>query len=210
MAISIQEQPWYVQVLLALVIAVALVAAGIYIPYSPVAQVKVEKEQRRQEKIALDNELIPLKQVEREHGEFQALMVGRQKELESLKAIVPEEKEVDEFIRLIYGAASSANVEIRRMTAKAINQKDYHAEMPFEVQCDGPYFAVLDFFGRLSNLSRIINVADLTFVNPSKERSRKYPLNPAATVTGTFYAVTFFTKGAEGPPAKKAGKQPGK
>ena len=33
--------------------------------------------------------------------------------------------------------------------------------MPFDIEADGPYFSVLDFFARLGRLSRIINVGDL-------------------------------------------------
>ena len=207
---ALQDQPWYIQVGLALVAAVVIVVVGLYMPYSPVAGQKAELDQKTAEKKALEAEVGPLKQYERQYGDLKQRMASLEKELETLRNIVPEEKEVDEFIRLIHTAAGAANVQVRRMTAKPINTKDYHAEMPFEVLCDGPYFAILDFFGKLGNMSRIINVADLTFITPAKERSRKYPLTPGATVTGTFNAVTFFTKGAEGPPAKKAGKQPGK
>jgi len=52
--------------------------------------------------------------------------------------------------------------------------------MPFEVQADGPYFNMLDFFSRLSRLSRIINVGDLQFDDPglSGSKSTKYPIRP--------------------------------
>src|SRR2546430_7071569 len=59
------------------------------------------------------------------------------KQLDTLKTIVPEEKETDEFIRLLQGAASASSVQIRRLTAQAIVPKEYHYEMPFEVQADG-------------------------------------------------------------------------
>ena len=45
--------------------------------------------------------------------------------------------------------------------------------MPFEVQADGPYFNLLDFFGRLSRLSRIINVGDLEFDDPDEVRRQR-------------------------------------
>src|SRR5258708_26218816 len=119
------------------------------------------------------------------------------KQLDTLKTIVPEEKETDEFIRLLQGAASASKVEIGRWTAQAIVPKEYHYEMPFEVQADGPYFNLLDFFGRLGRLSRIINVGDLAFDDPDKPKGAKYPTRPGTTVSGIFTATTFFTKPAE-------------
>ncbi|HVH70461.1 MAG TPA: type 4a pilus biogenesis protein PilO, partial [Candidatus Dormibacteraeota bacterium] len=85
----------------------------------------------------------------------------------------------------------------------------YHYEMPFEVQADGPYFNVLDFFGRLGRLSRIINVGDLSFDAPETAKSTKYPVRPGTTVSGTFTATTFFTKPADSGAVRVAGAQPG-
>jgi len=78
-------------------------------------------------------------------------------------------------------------VQIRRLTAQAIVSKEYHYEMPFEVQADGPYFNLLDFFGRLGRLSRIINVGDLSFDDPDKAKGTKYPVRPGTTVSGIFH-----------------------
>jgi len=75
--------------------------------------------------------------------------------------------------------------------------KEYHYEMPFEVQADGPYFNVLDFFGRLGRLSRIINVGDLTFDGLTEGKGPKFPVRPGTTVSGTFVVTTFFTKPAD-------------
>ena len=130
------------------------------------------------------------------------------KQLETLKTIVPEEKETDEFIRLLQGAASASSVQIRRLTSQAIVPKEYHYEMPFEVQADGPYFNLLDFFGRLGRLSRIINVGDLSFDDPDKAKGTKYPVRPGTTVSGIFTATTFFTKPADAGAAPAAGAKP--
>jgi Tfp pilus assembly protein PilO len=135
-------------------------------------------------------------------------MDGLSKQLETLKTILPEEKETDEFIRLLQGAASASNVQLRRLTAQAIVPKEYHYEMPFEVQADGPYFNILDFFGRLGRLSRIINVGDLQFDDPDRPKGTKYPARPGTTVSGVFTATTFFTKPADTGLAPAAGAKP--
>jgi Tfp pilus assembly protein PilO len=124
------------------------------------------------------------------------------KQLDTLKTIVPEEKETDDFIRLLQGAAAASNVEIRHLVAKSVVPKDNnYYEMPFEVQADGPYFNVLDFFGRLSRLSRIINVGDLEFSDPAKARGGQYSLRPGSTVSGIFTATTYFTKPGDSTPS---------
>jgi hypothetical protein len=76
------------------------------------------------------------------------------------------------------------------------------------VQADGPYFNILDFFGRLGRLSRIINVGDLTFDDPDKPKGTKYAVRPGTTVSGIFTATTFFTKPADTGAAPAAGAKP--
>src|SRR5215470_4575880 len=130
MANPFRDMSVIMQGLVALAIAVILVLAGLYVPFSPVAQERADYDKAVQARTKLN-------------------------------------QEVDEFIRQIQGAASASNVTLRRLTAQNIVPKEYHYEMPFEAQADGPYFNVLDFFSRLSRLSRIINVGDLDFSDPS-------------------------------------------
>src|SRR5262245_55608314 len=156
MAISFREFPWYIQALFFAALAVLLVLAGEFVPYSPVEQARVSLQQTNTEYTKISQEVSQLQVYDRRYAEFRADMEALEKQLDTLKTIVPEEKELDEFIRLVQGAASSSSVQIRRMVAMPVTPKDYHYEMPFEMRVDGPYYAILDFFTRLSRMSRII------------------------------------------------------
>jgi Tfp pilus assembly protein PilO len=83
-------------------------------------------------------------------------------------------------------------VQIRKLTAQAVVSREYHYEMPFEIQVDGPYYSIVDFFSRLSRLSRIINVGNLRFGGLPEGRPQ-YPVRASTTVTGTCVVTTFFT-----------------
>lgn len=207
MANPLRDMSVIMQGLVAAAIAVVLVLLGIYLPFSPVAQEKDQVEKAVQQRTALTQEVQQLQVYKQRYGELKQQMDAYSKQLETLKTIVPEDKETDEFIRLLQGAASQANVQIRQLKAKAVVPKDNnYYEMPFDIQADGPYFNVLDFFGRLSRLSRIINVGDLEFSDPEKAKGGKYTLRPGSTVSGTFTATTYFTKPAETAPAAGAPK----
>src|SRR5215468_401405 len=202
------------QALVAAAIAVVLILAGVYVPGSPVARERDEFDKASMQRAKLSQEVTSLQVYQLRYGELKQQMDALSKQLDTLKTIVPEEKEVDEFIRLVQGAASASNVQLRRLTAQAVVPREYHFEMPFEVQADGPYFNLLDFFGRLGRLSRIINVGDLEFADPDKSKGTKYPIRPGTTVSGTFTATTFFTKPADAgaplaakPGAAAAGKR---
>jgi Tfp pilus assembly protein PilO len=199
MANPFRDMSVVMQGLVALAIAVILVLAGLYIPVSPVAQERSDYDKAVQVRAKLNQEVQQLSVYKQRYGELKQQMDALNKQLDTLKTIVPEEKEVDEFIRQIQGAASAANVQLRRLTSQPIVPREYHYEMPFEAQADGPYFNMLDFFSRLSRLSRIINVGDLQFDDPSGTtiKGTKYPIRPGTTVSGVFTVTTYFTKPAD-------------
>jgi Tfp pilus assembly protein PilO len=137
-------------------------------------------------------------------------MAALEKQLDTLKTIVPEEKELDEFMRLLQGAASASGVQIRRLTAEAIIAREYHYELPFTIEVDGPYFNIQDFFARLSRLSRIINVGDLSFNSVADSKTAQFPMRPGTTVTGKCLITTFFSKPGDATASPAAKNQPAK
>jgi len=180
---SLRDLSVFMQALVAATVAIVLTAVGIFVPGSPIAREKDEYDAAVVKRTQLSQEVTQLQVYKQRYAELKQQMDGLNKQLDTLKTIVPEEKEADEFIRLIQGAASSSSVQIRRLKALAIVPKEYHYEMPFEVQADGPYFNVLDFFGRLGRLSRLINVGDLAFDAPESAKGIKYPVRQGSTVS---------------------------
>src|SRR6204780_5145392 len=161
MATSFKDWPWPLQALFYLGLTVVIIAAGFYIPGLPLASVRAQLQDAQKQEKPLEQEVANLRVYKQRRAELQSQMDALQKQLATLQTIVPEEKQVDHFILMIQSAEVSSGVSLRRMTAKPVGTKPYYFELPFEVQADGPYFSVLDFFSRLGRLSRIINVGDL-------------------------------------------------
>jgi type IV pilus assembly protein PilO len=210
MAISFREYPWYLQALVFFALALVIIGIGEYMPFSPVTTIRTEVADNHTKEANLNREVAELQVYERRNAEFKLEMAALEKQLETLKTIVPEEKELDEFIRLLQGAAAASGVQLRSLSAGAVVPKDYHYELPFTIDVDGPYFSIEDFFSRLSRLSRIINVGDLTFTSTADAKGAKYPMRPGTTVTGKCLVTTFFSKSDEAPPppAAKGKNQP--
>ncbi|HXQ97856.1 MAG TPA: type 4a pilus biogenesis protein PilO [Candidatus Limnocylindrales bacterium] len=194
MAISFREMPWYVQVLVFVTLAAIIIGLGEYVPFSPVKTARNDLAQLSQDRQALSEQVSSLEVYRRRYSEFRAETDAMQKQLDTLQVIVPEDKDLDEFMRMVQGAAQSAGVEIRRMAAGPVTPKDYHYEMTFDVEVDGPYFGIMDFFARLSRLSRIINVGDLFVGGIPAGQSTKIPVRPGTSVAGKLSLTTYFTK----------------
>lgn len=199
MATSFREMSWPIQALAFLVLAVVLVLAGLYLPMSPVTAERVAVDGANDRMNALEKQVQPLRVFQQRRVELQSEMEALQKQLATLQAIVPEDKQVDEFIAMVQGAAAGSGVFIRKLETEPIVPQQYHSEMPFKVTADGPYYSLLDFFTRLGRLSRIINVGDikLTEVKQGEGNTSQFRMAPGTTVTGEFTITTFFTQPAD-------------
>jgi len=198
MATAFRDWPWPVQALLYVGLAVVIVLAGFYIPGSPVRTVRTDLEAAQAQMKPLETEVASLRVYKQRRAELQSEMDALQKQLATLQTIVPEDKQTDQFILMIQNAAVASGVSIRRLTAKPVATKPYYFELPFEVEADGPYYSVLDFFSRLGRLSRIINVGDLKLTGSGSNTSTRFRVTAGTSVTGVFTITTFFTNATEG------------
>jgi type IV pilus assembly protein PilO len=193
---SFKDWPWPLQALFYVALALVMVVAGFFVPGSPVRSVRTDLENAQSDLKPLEQDVAKLRLYRQRRAELQSDMDALQKQLATLQTIVPEDKQTDQFILMVQRAAISSGVSLRHLTAKPVASKQYYFEMPFEIEADGPYFAVLDFFAQMGRLSRIINVGDLKLgtVLTNSMNSGKYHLAPGTSVSGTFTITTFFTK----------------
>jgi type IV pilus assembly protein PilO len=196
MATAFRDWPWPLQALFYVGLTIILVLAGFYIPGLPLSNVRTQLQSAQAELKPLEADVQNLRVYKQRRAELQTEMDALQKQLATLQTIVPEEKESDEFILMVQRSALSAGVSIRTLTANPIAQKPYYFEMPFSIEADGPYFAVLDFFSRLGRLSRIINVGDLKLTQMNTANT-KFHMAPGTSVNGAFTITTFFTNSNE-------------
>jgi type IV pilus assembly protein PilO len=142
-------------------------------------------------------------------AEIERQLANLKQQLEIERRIVPDEKEADQFMRMVSAEASRAGIEVRRYTSKPSATRDFYTEMPFEMELDGPYYSVLTFFDRLGKLERIINVSNLqmaTTKRPADAKVKKqYQYAPGESVVATCVATTFFSHDIQ-PPASAPGK----
>jgi len=124
-------------------------------------------------------------------------LANLKQQLEIERRIVPDEKQVDTFIETMDGEAQKAGVELRRYFAKPVVAKEYYTEVPFDLELDGPYYSMLNFFDRVGKLERIVNVSGLlvaTTKTPSDAKVKhSYQYAPNESVAATFTATTFFS-----------------
>lgn len=124
-------------------------------------------------------------------------IAGLQQQIERQKQIVPDQEQADKFMHMVTDQATAAGIAVRRYEAKATVTRDYYVEAPFQMDADGPYYAVLNFFEKLKNMDRIVNVNDLQMASTKNASAGKvkstYKYSPSESVVASFEAVTFYS-----------------
>jgi type IV pilus assembly protein PilO len=144
-------------------------------------------------------------------AEIERQLASLKQQLEIERRIVPDDKEVPGFLKMMDAEAMKAGIELRRYTAKPAAAKDFYTELPFEVELDGPYYSVLNFFDNVGKLERIVNVSGLQVATTKKPTDAKakhtYQYAPNESVVATCTATTFFSHDLD--PAGSAPVKPG-
>lgn len=177
-------------------IAVVIVIAGEYAYLNGIRTANAES-RKKLEELQKENDAVRpienrLKQIKVENEQLE-------KQLANLRMVVPEEKEADSFIRMVQQAGVNAGVDIRRFTARPPVVKEFHSELPFELEIDGNYSGVLQFFDKLGKLPRIVNISNLSMgpiTANVKGVRKKYTYGPSETVLASCTATTFFSREA--------------
>jgi len=137
-------------------------------------------------------------------AEIERQLASLKQQLEIERRIVPDEKNADDFIRSMTAEANKAGIEVRRFTAKPTADKDFYSEMPFELEVDGPYYSMLNFFDRVGKLERIVNMSGLLVATTRKPAEAKtkhtYQYAPGESVVATCIATTFYSHDMTPPP----------
>lgn len=143
-------------------------------------------------------------------AEIERQLASLKQQLEIERRIVPDEKEVDGFMKMMDAEAMKSGIELRRYTAKPYGSKDFYTEVPFEMELDGPYYSMLGFFDRVGKLERIVNVSGLQVASTKKPTDAKakhtYQYAPNESVVATCTATTFFSHDLEPPASGKLGQ----
>ena len=116
--------------------------------------------------------------------EFRREVERKEATLQALSRILPSRKEVDDLLRKVQQLAAESSIDVLRFRPEATRPQDFYAEFPITLALDGSYHNLAYFFDRLSRLSRIVNVSNLTI-----EAKRDPTIS--STISASCTATTF-------------------
>jgi len=195
MALDLNDKPWYVALIVGLVLGGALyVAMHFYVFEDIRADIA-----RREDNIAkLEREIEKGRAAQRDLPKLEEEIRNDELELDRLKQILPTGRETDQLIKKLRQLTEAGHFSLVRFTPQPYVEQDFYYEWPIAVSLEGTYHELGLLFDRLSRYKRIINVTELT-IQPARARGSD------ATITATFTARTFIYKEADGGGARASG-----
>jgi type IV pilus assembly protein PilO len=199
MNLSLNKLPWYAQVGAFVALSFAAVAI-FYLMYA--SPVNADMAERQKKLDGLRGDIGKGLATAQKLPEFQRDVKELEARLEGLKAVLPEEKDIADLLRRLHTLAMQSNLYIREFKpATSPTTKQMHAEWPIDLQLEGSYHNLGEFFDRISKFSRIINISNLQVKARDKQDAN-------LTISAQCVATTFVLIDTKAAPPPAAGSVP--
>jgi type IV pilus assembly protein PilO len=199
MAALLEGKPWYVGLIMGVVVAVGIVWGTHYLLIADLdEQIRVAEAKIKE----LDTKIEQGRSAQRKLPQFREEVHRLELELEKLRRILPSTRNTEEIIKKIKSLVDQGDFVLHKLTFPKLAPAqggDPYAEWPISVSVDGRYHNLAILFNRLSNFSRIINVEQINIGALSVQTDR--------TITSDFVAKTFVY--VEPPPTPPGQAKPG-
>jgi len=171
----------------------ALILVGFYYGYWSGA---VEEEKQKSTRLeGLRQEIRQLEVTANKLQEFQREVAQLEAKLETLKRILPPEKETPDLMRKVQSLAAQSNLTIKNFTPSAVVNRDFYQEWPINMAVDGSYHNLGIFFDRVSRLSRLVNIGNIKI-------SSRGDQTVSNTISANCVATTFVYVEPSPPPGR--------
>jgi type IV pilus assembly protein PilO len=141
------------------VLVAALICGGFYWFYYSDA---LEQQEQKELQLAdLQTQIRALEATANRLPEFQREVQALEARLETLKRILPPEKEMPDLMRRVQYLAAQSSLAVREFTPAPVAQREFYIEVPINIDVDGTYHNLGAFFDRISRMSRLVNVGNV-------------------------------------------------
>jgi len=144
-------------------------------------------EEEKQKTARLENlqrEIRALEVTANKLAEFQREVALLEAKLETLKRILPPEKETPDLMRKVQSLASQSSLLIKTFTPGQTVNKEFYQEWPINMSVEGNYHNLGIFFDRVGRLSRLVNIGNIRIASRGDQ-------TVSNTITANCVATTF-------------------
>lgn len=199
---SLSNIPWYVR----LVVFVAI-ALGLYAGFWYFVTRGTRKETRElTEKIeTLRKANMEAQAASQRLNEFRTAYKNKQEELDELRALLPEQRELTNVLQGIQDRARATSLQVRKFTPKDDVQQDFYSGKKIDVAVQSSFTGLRAFFDQMAKYQRIVSITNFEVKQLDKQVPNK-TLEARFDLTAYYVSSEKLQKQATPPPP--AGTQP--
>lgn len=173
-------------------------AAFYFLSYSPKTKEIAGLESK---KASLTAEVSKVEKAAKEIDKHRADMAETKLMFAEASRLLPQEQEIPSLLTSISDLGQTSGLDFLSFIPKAEIRQEFYAEIPVDIKVRGPYHNVGVFLDKISGLSRIVTVSNITMGGPKK-------IAGEMILESSFNLVTYRFVEPEQQPA--ATKKPGK
>ena len=154
---NINNLPWYLRFVIFGAVAVAVYGGFWYFVTSG----------KRKETKALQEQVATLRKANQEAqiasqrlSEFRTAYKNKQEELEELKALLPEQRELTKVLEGIQDHARATGLSLRHFTPKDDVQQDFYSGKKIDVAVQSSFAGLRSFFDQMAHYQRIVSITN--------------------------------------------------
>ncbi len=153
---ALQEKPWYVH--LAAFGGVALLVYVVFY-YFVTSGTRAETAEVEAQVVQLQSANAGAQIASQRLNEFKANYERAQADYEDLKALLPEQRELTTVLANVQDK-TRGKLTLRKFTPKDDEQQDMYAAKPVEIEVNGTYNQIGQFFSQMASYQRIVSITD--------------------------------------------------
>jgi type IV pilus assembly protein PilO len=165
----------------AILLAVVLLIAGGY--YSMVYSGQAEELDRlHAQELELQRKLSEVRSITANIDEFEEEIASLEIKLQKVLRQLPNEREIEVLLTDISNLGKTAGIQIKSFRRRQEVVHDFYAEVPIDIEIEGQYHDVAQFFDLLAGLPRIVNMGSIQ-VQVAKDSLEATVLKVSGTAT---------------------------
>jgi Tfp pilus assembly protein PilO len=137
-------------------------------------------------------------------SEFRTQYKNKQQELDELRALLPEQRELTNVLQGIQDRAKATTLQVRKFTPKDDVQQDFYSGKKIEVAVQSSFSGLRQFFDQMAKYQRIVSITNFEIKQMDKQMANK---TVEARFDLTAYYVSSEKLQKQAPPPPK-GTQP--
>jgi Tfp pilus assembly protein PilO len=106
-------------------------------------------------------------------NEFRTAYKNKQEELEELRALLPEQRELTKVLEGIQDRARQTGLSLRKFTPKDDVQQDFYSGKRIDVSVQSTFAGLRAFFDQMAHYQRIVSITNFELKQMDKQASSK-------------------------------------